>query len=109
MLPGIYDLAGIFLPDSGGNYFATMMTALCVPATADKWILQGPFKRWLKDFAEVETIDSETVLVWRDGKGTASTYRYKLRKRFRASQRSASLVRPTPGHDVKGYSDTLDF
>ena len=71
VLPGARELAGTFLPDSGGNCLATIMTAFGVPAVAELWIHPEPFERWLEAFSPLSDIVVEpvlgNVLVWRDG------------------------------------------
>ena len=71
VLPRAHELAGTFLPDSGGNCLATVMAAFGVPAVAELWIHPEPFERWLKVFSPLPDIVVEPVLgdvlVWRDG------------------------------------------
>lgn len=50
LLPGARDLAGSFLPESGGNCLATVMATFGAPAVAERWVHPEPFERWLERF-----------------------------------------------------------
>lgn len=74
-LPGARDLAGSFLPESGGNCLATVMAAFDAPAVAERWVHPEPFERWLERFTRpsessvqlpLEPPELGSVLVWRD-------------------------------------------
>jgi hypothetical protein len=74
-LPGARDLAGSFLPESGGNCLATVMAAFGAPAVAERWVHPEPFERWLGRFTllsersartPLERADLGHVWVWRD-------------------------------------------
>jgi hypothetical protein len=74
-LPGARDVAGSFLPDSGGNCLATVMAAFGASAVADRWIHPEPFERWLGRASRLSehsaqpplrSADLGRVLVWRD-------------------------------------------
>jgi hypothetical protein len=73
-LPGAHDLAGSFLPESGGNCLATVMAAFGAPAVAERWVHPEPFERWLGRFTRLserpvrllEPPERGCVLVWRD-------------------------------------------
>ena len=78
VLPGARELAGTFLPDSGGNCLATVMAAFGVPAVAELWVHPEPFERWLGVFSPLPDTVLEPVLgdvfVWRDGDLIKSLY-----------------------------------
>lgn len=71
-LPGARELAGSFLPESGGNCLATVMAAFGAPAIAECWVHPEPFERWLKQFSlsdSAHILESPAlgqILVWRD-------------------------------------------
>lgn len=71
VLPGAHEVAGTFLPDSGGNCLETVMAAFGVPAVAEIWVHPEPFERWLATFSPLPDGGLEPVLgdvlVWRDG------------------------------------------
>lgn len=68
-LPGAFELAGTFLPESGGNCLGTVMAAFGVPAVAELWVQPEPFERWLGAFSPLPDEGLPAlgdVLVWRD-------------------------------------------
>lgn len=74
-LPGARELAGSFLPESGGNCLGTVMAAFGAPAVAERWVHPEPFERWLGRFSRLsehsaqaspKSADLGLVLVWRD-------------------------------------------
>lgn len=75
LLPGARDLAGSFLPESGGNCLSTVMATFGAPAVAERWVHPGPFERWLERFTLLPESAAQDrskvdglgkVLVWRD-------------------------------------------
>lgn len=75
LLPGAGDLAGSFLPESGGNCLSTVMATFGAPAVAERWEHPEPFERWLERFTALPKSDVQkraqvdelgNVLVWRD-------------------------------------------
>ncbi len=71
-LPGARELAGSFLPESGGNCLATVIAAFGAPAIAECWVHPEPFERWLEQFSLSDSAQMTRapalgqVLVWRD-------------------------------------------
>ncbi|HEX7002647.1 MAG TPA: hypothetical protein VF168_00460 [Trueperaceae bacterium] len=66
-LPGVRAMAGTFLPDSGGNCFATAMTAFEPELVAELWVQRDAFETWLEERRPVAgaQIELGTLLVWR--------------------------------------------
>ena len=69
VLPGARELAGTFLPDSGGNCLGTVMASFGEPAVAELWVHPEPFERWLGAFSPLLKASEPVlgdVLVWRN-------------------------------------------
>ncbi len=95
-LPEARTLAGSFLPDSGGNCFATVMAAFGAPAVAEVWMHPEPFMRWLGGFALTDSAPPELgdVLIWFGGNAHVQHAAVSLGRDFVLHKEAQSWAAP---------------
>ena len=110
-LPGAGELAGSFLPESGGNCLATVMAAFGAPAVAERWVHPEPFGRWLGSFTSsdsaqlrLESPNLGDVLVWRDDSARIQHAAVSLGKGFVLHKEAQCWYVP---RQVVGLKDAL--
>lgn len=109
-LPGARTLAGSFLPESGGNCFATVMAASGADAVAEVWVHPEPFMRWLENFTASGMFFASTlpelgdVLVWSHENAHVQHTAVSLGKGFVLHKEAQSWYAP---RQVLKLEDTL--
>ena len=107
-LPGARNLAGSFLPESGGNCLGTVIAAFGAPAVAERWVHPEPFERWLGQFSRSDSAHESPalgqVLVWRDEHGRVQHAAVGLGEGFVLHKEAQGWYAP---RQVSGLGETL--